>query len=431
MSDDQGMPPAGWYPDSGDPTRLRWWDGSAWADYWHDVEPEPEPEPEPAPVVQAPPPPQPFASARFVTVQQRSFAPPEPTYAPAAPTRPAPVVPSYAPAPQAQPRPAATAVIEYDLLERQIVTPTQTQTQTPTPAPSLTPASHRSEPVQYQQAPIEVPVERAPEAVRTVEAPAEPKLSSIDQARIAGGYRAVGHEPEVVEGHAYSVMRKPSQTFPGWLLAISPLWFGGGAIVAQLLLLQFNPFVVQGISALLGLLLIFGLVTLDRTRLEAQSYRSPSAWWILLPPVYFVRRVMLVGRESLGMLVTWFVSVLLLVGLLAAAVLTQGAVFDFVPDTGQGELVDETEVPSVDPLTADQRAALLTDEGTEAQLRKDLAATFQVGSVECEPFPSQASGVTTTCVVELDGIEYNAGLQVTPDAPTAFVLLGMLPVDAP
>jgi uncharacterized protein YbjQ (UPF0145 family) len=33
MSSDSGaQPPAGWYSDPHDPTRLRWWDGAAWTD---------------------------------------------------------------------------------------------------------------------------------------------------------------------------------------------------------------------------------------------------------------------------------------------------------------------------------------------------------------------------------------------------------------
>ncbi|MCC6375902.1 MAG: DUF2510 domain-containing protein [Microbacteriaceae bacterium] len=30
---DTTNPPAGWYPDSVDPTEVRWWNGFAWTEY--------------------------------------------------------------------------------------------------------------------------------------------------------------------------------------------------------------------------------------------------------------------------------------------------------------------------------------------------------------------------------------------------------------
>jgi hypothetical protein len=63
-------------------------------------------------------------------------------------------------------------------------------------------------------------------------------------------------------------------------------------------------------------------------------------------------------------------------------------------------------------------------------VRLELGKTFEVGSLECVPFPSVDAGTTTTCVVELDSKMYNAGLQLTPDEPsTAFFITGILPVE--
>jgi hypothetical protein len=36
VSEEQsGQPAQGWYPDPNDPSKLRWWDGSAWTDHTH------------------------------------------------------------------------------------------------------------------------------------------------------------------------------------------------------------------------------------------------------------------------------------------------------------------------------------------------------------------------------------------------------------
>ena len=31
----QGLPPAGWYPDRLDPSKVRWWDGTSWTSHTH------------------------------------------------------------------------------------------------------------------------------------------------------------------------------------------------------------------------------------------------------------------------------------------------------------------------------------------------------------------------------------------------------------
>ena len=129
--------------------------------------------------------------------------------------------------------------------------------------------------------------------------------------------------------------------------------------------------------------------------------------------------------RGMGMLITYFLSVVAFSGLVVALVGHPGLFTALTPSTP----AETSSVPTpVATLSDQERANLLTPDGVEAKLRLDLASTWDVGAVDCVPFASLDPGVTTTCVVVLDGETYNAGLQVTPDEPDeAFVLTGMLP----
>ena len=128
------------------------------------------------------------------------------------------------------------------------------------------------------------------------------------------------------------------------------------------------------------------------------------------------------------MLVTYLLSSAALVVLLYFAVLGNPALLSVLTPSVPAET---SAIPTpVATLSAQERENLLTQAGTEAQLRLELGKTFDVGAVDFVPFPSADPGTTTSCVVVLDGVSYNAGLEVTPDEPgTAFLLTGMLPVE--
>lgn len=55
------LPPAGWYPDPGDASRERWWDGKAWAEHVRQSQNAAPVAPPPAPVAPSPSTPAPHA----------------------------------------------------------------------------------------------------------------------------------------------------------------------------------------------------------------------------------------------------------------------------------------------------------------------------------------------------------------------------------
>ncbi len=185
---------------------------------------------------------------------------------------------------------------------------------------------------------------------------------------------------------------------------------------------------MQGGLAIVGFAMTFLLARQDIRHLLQRGYRAPSLWWVLLPFFYFVVRMVRVGARGAGMVVTYLLSFVALVGLLYVAFIGNPALLSVLTPSVPAET---SAIPTpVVTLSPQERTNILTEEGTEAQLRLELGKTFDVGDVDCVPFPSTTKpGTTTSCVVVADGLTYNAGLELTPDEPsTAFVLTGMLPV---
>ena len=219
-----------------------------------------------------------------------------------------------------------------------------------------------------------------------------------------------------------------SHSFAGWLFATSPLWSGALLIAGMTVLSIVNPLLVQGGLAIVAFAMTFLLARQDVRNLAERGYRTPSVWWVLLPFLYFVVRMAKVGVRGLWMVVTYLLSFAALVGLLYVAFVGNPALLSLITPSVPAT---SSAIPTpVATLSDQERKNLLTPDGVEAQLRVDLAKTFDVGSIDCVPFPSTDVGVTTTCVVVLDGVTYNAGLEVTPNEPsTAFVVTGMLPAN--
>lgn len=371
MADTSGLPPEGWYPDRPNATRLRHWTGTGWSNEFR-----------------------PLASA--------------PTAAP-------PVVPDPVRETTDQARSRRELRAQVGAL---------VQGQPDTPAAGIAPV------LPGAPAPVASQPESQPESLPTPTPSPEPEpdisLSSIDRARAAGGYPPIRPQQSWQESFAQNAARTgSSQTLAGWLYAVSPLWIGALLIAGTTVVPLVNPLLVQGGLSIIGFALSFLLARQDVRYLEERGYHPPSLWWVLLPFLYFVVRATRVGARGVAMVVTYLLSFAALVGLLYLAFVGNPALLSMLMPSTPAE---SSAIPTpVATLSAQERANILTPDGTEAQLRLDLAKTWDVGAVDCVPFPSTEAGVTTTCVVELDGVAYNAGIEVTPDEPgTAFVLTGML-----
>ena len=398
MADTSGLPPEGWYPDRPNATRLRHWTGTGWTNEFRPVSDAPEtdrmPEPTPGPVEPVRETTDQARSRRELRAQVGSLVQGEPDTPPAGV---AVVAPEPQPDPVAEPAPAPQAVAELE----------------PEPAPVVV---ARPAPFQYDPLP-------EPAAV----AVASPAALTGDRGRSTAGYTPARQQPWQ-DSFATTTPTASSQTFAGWLYAVSPLWLGALMIAGTALLSIVNPLLVQGGLALVGFALTFLLARQDIRQLVSRGHRAPSLWLILLPLVYFVVRMVRVGMRSAGMVVTYLLSSVALVVLLYFAFMGNPVLLSVLTPSVPAET---SAIPTpVATLSAQERENLLTEAGTEAQLRLELGKTFDVGAVDCVPFPSADPGTTTSCVVVLDGVSYNAGLEVTPDEPgTAFLLTGMLPVE--
>jgi hypothetical protein len=370
MADTTGLPPEGWYPDRPNATRLRHWSGAGWTNEFRPISP-PVPTPEPV--------------AQELTV----------ALAPASPVRET--------TDQARSRRELRAQVGA-LVQGEPDTPARG-------VPAVV-----SEPVAK---PISQP---------TPEPATGTALTSADRARAAAGYPPA-RQQAWQDSFAATAPTGSSQTFAGWLYAASPLWLGALIVAGMTLLSIVNPQLVQAGLGIVGFAMTFLLARQDVRHLTQRGYRAPSLWWVLLPFFYFVVRMVRVGVRGVAMVITYLLSAVAVVALLYLAFVGNPALLATLAPSVPAET---SAIPTpVTALSAQERASILTEDGTEAQLRLELSETWtDIGSVDCVGFTSNEPGTTTTCVVELDGVPYSAGLEITPDEPgAAFLLTGMIPVE--
>jgi hypothetical protein len=270
-----GMPPAGWYPDVLDPEQLRWWDGTAWTERVHSRPARPAPAGSPGSAAASDDAPQ---SRRELRSQVGALVHGQPN------------------APESSHRQQSSAVAT---LER--------------------PSEHE----EFER-PGENREELDPRAASTPEISINPALSASDKLRVAGGYSPLGEVHPDDRTWKYVPYRASAQTLPGWLLAFYPVWSGAGLAVAHFLLPADQLFARAGIL-LLMVLLIVGLVRADAARLRDRGFAPvASPWWILLPIVYFVMRIVRTGSGSVALLLTFLFADVVIAG---AALVAFSAIF--------------------------------------------------------------------------------------------------------
>ena len=253
-------PPAGWYPGATNSAQLRWWDGSTWTEH----------------------------------VQQRVLAP----------------VPGSVPLTRRELRSQVGPLVIGEAADASGPVPVQLPVAKPAPV-AETPSS------------VAAPESENPPAAATPDLPVDETLSAADQLRVAGGYAPaiVADVDPALRTWKYIPYKRSVQTVPIWVLALSPLWAAALALPVALLLPRDNPLPSAAV-ALGGGLLVMLLARSDARQLRERDFDPvASPWWMLVPLLYFILRIVRVGSGSVVPLLVYLLSeVLSVVGIFAALI---------------------------------------------------------------------------------------------------------------
>ncbi|CAN5183112.1 hypothetical protein BH11ACT5_BH11ACT5_01230 [soil metagenome] len=173
------------------------------------------------------------------------------------------------------------------------------------------------------------PLEPAAPVVAVLDRPAT--LSSFDSARLAAGYDVTTSAPAAHIGmmapgeYASNPRRLGSpHTLPGWLIALSPVWYAGVGILVGFvasLITGVNRDLLAVPSLVTFALILFALARVDGARLYDRNFRPVAPAWVLLPIVYLILRTVRTGWRGAGLLIIYIVLQLLFLGLIALAIL--------------------------------------------------------------------------------------------------------------
>lgn len=206
-----------------------------------------------------------------------------------------------------------------------------------------------------------------------------------------------------------------SQTGPIWFLALYPLISVVVTLVLGAIAGGMTGALPQFAAGGASLVVTLILCSSDSRLLRERGYRPPGWGWGFIPIVYFILRLVRVGKDSLWPFLVWVgLQVVLYVIILLAVLLPliAGGAFD-------------------GPISQSERASQLTPAGMAEQLGADLTeAGIDVTSVVCPPLPSTDAGTEVQCQVETPTTTMYVVVAVTPSEPgTAFVVNGGRAVD--
>lgn len=224
---------------------------------------------------------------------------------------------------------------------------------------------------------------------------------------------AASTSPAASSGRAQPVPEASTLTVWLWLYSLTPIL----QIISFWVVISVADDIsgiVRGVFVMVSSFAAILLVMRDRAQLSEWGHTPPPVWMFLFAPVYMIVRAARVSGLSLLPLLVWGVAVVVtVVAILAMA-------FSGTVDAARQAQEDSTF--SFDaPLTETERLLMLSTVGAEAKIRHELLSQdIVVDSIECQPFPSIATGATTTCVVMLDDVELDLTLEVQRVDPTVF-----------
>lgn len=250
----------------------------------------------------------------------------------------------------------------------------------------------------------------APVAVAVLERPAE--ISSAEYARRAAGYaprapEAVPYAPATLSSTPLTV-RGSLQTLPGWLIAVSPVWYGGLATIVGGLALAASPtggrlYVFPLLGVFITALIL--LARVDAARLNERGHTPPSPRWAWLPIVYLILRVVRTGSAS-----AWMLAVYVFTQLAYVIITVVVALAIILPAVQPADTSSPSETA---PLSAAERDYYLTTDGMAEAVTAGLSGVLVVDSVQCAPFLDLTPGTMTQCVATGSGSTWTATLVIS------------------
>jgi len=201
-----------------------------------------------------------------------------------------------------------------------------------------------------------------------------------------------------------------AHTAPIWFLALYPLITVVVTLVIGAIVGGMTGTVPQVAAGGASLVVTLLLCSSDNRVLKERGYRPPGWGWGFIPIVYFIYRIVRVGKDSLWPFLVWIGLQFVLYVIIVLAVL--------LPMIASGAFDG--------PLSTAERAAQLTPVGMAEQLGADLTeAGHDVTSIVCPPLSSTAAGTEVQCQVENPTSTMYVVVAVTPEEPgTAFVVSG-------